>query len=68
VLPLVVLAQLGAIIFLGVLLDTLVVRTVLVPALALTLGDRFWWPRRVGPEQAERTVTTSRAVLSPRGR
>ena len=34
VLPLVVLAQLGAIIFVGVLLDTLVVRTVLVPALA----------------------------------
>lgn len=50
VLPLVVLAQLGAIIFVGVLLDTLVVRTVLVPALALTLGDRFWWPRRVGPD------------------
>ncbi len=47
VLPLVVLAQLGAIIFVGVLLDTLVVRTVLVPALALTLGDRFWWPRTV---------------------
>ena len=50
VLPLVVLAQLGAIIFVGVLLDTLVVRTVLVPALALTLGERFWWPRKVtGP-------------------
>jgi RND superfamily putative drug exporter len=47
VLPLVVLAQLGAIIFLGVLLDTLLVRTVLVPALALTLGDTFWWPRKV---------------------
>lgn len=47
VLPLVVLAQLGAVIFIGVLLDTLVVRTVLVPALALALGDRFWWPRRV---------------------
>ncbi|NYD43899.1 MMPL family transporter [Nocardioides panaciterrulae] len=46
VLPLVVLAQLGTIICLGVLLDTLVVRTLLVPALALVLGDRFWWPRR----------------------
>lgn len=46
VLPLVVLAQLGTIICIGVLLDTLVVRTVLVPALALRLGDRFWWPRR----------------------
>jgi len=48
VLPLVVLAQLGTIICLGVLLDTLLVRTLLVPALGLLLGDRFWWPRRVG--------------------
>ena len=48
VLPLVVLAQLGVVICVGVLLDTLVVRTVLVPALALILGDRFWWPRRLG--------------------
>jgi putative drug exporter of the RND superfamily len=27
-----------------VLLDTLVVRTVLVPSLVFLLGDRFWWP------------------------
>ena len=53
VLPLVVLAQIGVIICLGGLLDTLVVRTVLVPAIALILGDRFWWPRRVGPAVAE---------------
>ena len=49
VLPLVVLAQLGVVICVGVLLDTLVVRTVLVPAIALILGDRFWWPRRFTP-------------------
>lgn len=49
VLPLVALAQIGIVIFLGVLLDTLVVRTVLVPAIALILGERFWWPRKVGP-------------------
>ncbi len=48
VLPLVVLAQIGVIICVGVLLDTLVVRTVLVPAIALILGERFWWPRRIG--------------------
>jgi putative drug exporter of the RND superfamily len=48
VLPLVALAQLGTIICVGVLLDTLVVRTMLVPAIAVLLGDRFWWPRRVG--------------------
>ena len=47
VLPLVVLAQIGVIICVGVLLDTLVVRTLIVPAIALVLGDRFWWPRPV---------------------
>ncbi len=49
VLPLVVLAQIGVIICIGVLLDTLVVRTLLVPAIAIVLGDRFWWPRRPYP-------------------
>lgn len=49
VLPLVVLAQLGIVICVGVLLDTLLVRTVLVPAIAVRLGDRFWAPRRLGP-------------------
>ncbi|HYO39085.1 MAG TPA: MMPL family transporter [Nocardioidaceae bacterium] len=46
VLPLVVLAQLGVVICVGVLLDTLLVRTVVVPALGVWLGDTFWWPRR----------------------
>jgi RND superfamily putative drug exporter len=32
-----------------VLLDTLVVRTILVPAIVRVLGERFWWPRKVGP-------------------
>ena len=49
VLPLVVLAQIGVIICIGVLLDTLVVRTLLVPAIAVVLGDRFWWPRKPYP-------------------
>jgi RND superfamily putative drug exporter len=44
VLPVVALTQVGVIVCIGVLLDTLVVRTVLVPALVLLLGDRFWWP------------------------
>ncbi len=60
VLPLVVLAQLGVVICIGVLLDTLVVRTVLVPALALLLGDRFWWPRTV--PQAPRAAAEPVAV------
>ncbi len=52
VLPLVVLAQLGVVICVGVLLDTLIVRTVLVPAIAVLLGDAFWWPRRVSPTES----------------
>jgi putative drug exporter of the RND superfamily len=47
VLPLVVLAQIGVVICIGVLLDTLVVRTVLTPAIVRVMGERFWWPRRV---------------------
>ncbi|AXH96518.1 MMPL family transporter [Ornithinimicrobium avium] len=50
VLPLVVLAQIGVVICIGVLLDTLVVRTILVPAIVRLLGERFWWPRRVGSQ------------------
>jgi putative drug exporter of the RND superfamily len=46
VLPLITLTQVGVIVCVGVLLDTLLVRTVVVPALAFLLGDRFWWPAR----------------------
>jgi len=38
------LVQIGATVAIGVLLDTFLVRSVLVPAIALTIGDRFWWP------------------------
>jgi RND superfamily putative drug exporter len=46
VLPVIVLTQLGVIVGIGVVLDTLLVRTIVVPALALLLGARFWWPAR----------------------
>ena len=47
VLPLITLTQIGIIVCVGVLLDTLLVRTVIVPALSFIAGDRFWWPRRL---------------------
>ena len=46
VLPLIALTQIGIIVCIGVLLDTLLVRTVVVPALAFMTGDKFWWPRK----------------------
>jgi RND superfamily putative drug exporter len=47
VLPLITLTQIGIIVCVGVLLDTLLVRTIVVPALAFIAGDKFWWPRRL---------------------
>ena len=47
VLPLVLLAQLGVIVGLGVLLDTVVVRGVVTPALVTLCGRAFWWPSRL---------------------
>jgi RND superfamily putative drug exporter len=44
VLPLWALTQIGFLVGFGVLLDTLVVRSVLVPALVEDIGDRVWWP------------------------
>ncbi|MEV1108456.1 MULTISPECIES: MMPL family transporter [unclassified Micromonospora] len=62
VLPLITLTQIGIIVCIGVLLDTLLVRTVLVPALAFLLGDRFWWPGRVEAEPAVDAPATREPV------
>ncbi len=47
VLPLLFLAQIAFIVAFGVLLDALVVRSLLVPALAIDLGRHTWWPSRL---------------------
>ncbi|MEU9607444.1 MMPL family transporter [Streptomyces sp. NPDC048057] len=44
VIPLAFLIQIAFIVAFGVLLDTLVVRSLLVPALVRSLGERAWWP------------------------
>ncbi len=47
VLPLVQLTEVGVAVALGVLLDTIVVRSVLLPALVLDIGPAMWWPGRL---------------------
>jgi RND superfamily putative drug exporter len=47
VLPLVALAQIAFAVAFGVLLDTLVVRSLLVPAIVHYLGKRVWWPAKL---------------------
>jgi RND superfamily putative drug exporter len=55
-LPAVAFAEIGFAVCVGVLLDTLVVRSVLVTALTMDLGRRLWWPSRFSSAADESTV------------
>ncbi|MEL7974672.1 MMPL family transporter [Isoptericola sp. F-RaC21] len=58
VIPLLFLAQLAVIVAFGVLVDTLAVRSLLVPALVHDVGDRVWWPSRLGRRSREVTPSS----------
>lgn len=60
VIPILFLAQLAFIVAFGVLLDTFVVRSLLVPALAYDIGRAIWWPSRLS--------RSPEAVAAPRDR
>ncbi|WP_353950365.1 MMPL family transporter [Knoellia sp. S7-12] len=54
ILPLVFLVQVAFIVAFGVILDTFVVRSLLVPALAYDIGPRVWWPARLDGGRGDR--------------
>jgi RND superfamily putative drug exporter len=69
--PMTFLIQMGFAVAFGVLLDTIIVRSVLVTALNLDLGRRMWWPSRLGrrehDEQFEDPDSTEERELMPVG-
>jgi len=65
-LPVVSFAEIGFAVALGVLLDTLIVRSVLVTALNLDVGRRMWWPSSLG-RQADPDGMPPHAAVSHEG-
>lgn len=64
-LPDVTVAQVGLAVALGVLVDTLLVRSLLVPSVVIWLGDRTWWPSRTGRDGGHTGRQADRAQASP---
>jgi RND superfamily putative drug exporter len=63
-LPLVILTEIGFCVAIGVLLDTIIVRSVLVTALNLDIGDRMWWPSRLARPCGQVTGAPSTPVTT----
>ncbi|MDF2920227.1 MAG: putative drug exporters of the superfamily, partial [Microbacterium sp.] len=66
VIPILFLAQLAFIVAFGVLLDTFVVRSLLVPALAYDLGSAIWWPSKLWRRDHAQSASGASAGRDPR--
>jgi RND superfamily putative drug exporter len=64
VIPIMFLVQLAFIVAFGVLLDTVLVRSLLVPALAYDIGPRIWWPSKLGRQEVEERPDRDEALLA----
>ncbi|MFB9716395.1 MMPL family transporter [Arthrobacter methylotrophus] len=62
VIPILFLAQISFIVAFGVLLDTTIVRSLLVPALSYDIGRRIWWPGRLGTVPAVKEIQRATAA------
>ena len=54
VIPILFLVQIAFIVAFGVMLDTILVRSLLVPALAYDIGPKIWWPSKLGKQSSPR--------------
>jgi RND superfamily putative drug exporter len=63
-LPLVAFAEIGMAVALGVLLDTMIVRSVLVTAINLDIGSAIWWPSRLDRRDEPTSVEAAQQVES----
>ncbi|OAE03290.1 efflux RND transporter permease subunit [Arthrobacter sp. OY3WO11] len=64
VIPIMFLVQLAFIVAFGVLLDTVLVRSLLVPALAYDIGPRIWWPSKLGRQEVEERPDRDETLLA----
>lgn len=51
IVPILFLAQMAFIVSFGVLLDTIIVRSLIVPSLTIEIGDPMWWPSKLSKKK-----------------
>ncbi len=64
-LPITVLVELGTVVAFGVLVDTFIVRSMLVPAIITVVGDKSWWPSAMGKTAAPAVEPEAAAEARP---